>query len=301
MAIWKKKDNEPTNFYIISNRNKDENHKVAEEIRAYLEKKSKYARIVGRPRDIVDKEWPDMVIVLGGDGYVLQTAKHFLSHIVPILGVNFGTLGFLSEVEQPHIFDALELLCKGEYSVANRMSLVGNLVRGVEHNPVEVISNKNDNTGVNESTHAINEFFIGKSDIGHLMTAEIYVDGKFADTYVADGVIVSTPTGSTAYNLSAAGPILTPNMDAMIITPICPHALNKRSIVVSAQSTIQVVIKMTKSTYDDGAIVLVDGKTAWRAKTGDILTIKKTDDTFQMVELGEVSFFDKMRSKLNRD
>ena len=162
---------------------------------------------------------------------------------------------------------------------------------------------------------AINEFIIGKQDFGHMITANVYVDDELMDTYVADGILVSTPTGSTAYNLSAAGPVLVPSMEAMIITPICPHSLNKRSLVVSSDSKLRIEVGKTKENYQDEAAIRGDGQMLWTVSTGDVVWIEKAKEdtkiykenkekakeTFDMVRLGDASFFDKMRSKLNRN
>jgi NAD+ kinase len=134
-----------------------------------------------------------------------------------------------------------------------------------------------------------------------MITAKVYLDGNLLDTYVADAVLISTPTGSTAYNLSASGPVLSPDMQAMIITPICPHSLNKRSLVVSSQAKLRIEIGRTKEKYEDEAAVLGDGQRIGTVTTGDVIWIEKARETFDMVRLGEISFFDKMRSKLNRD
>ena len=118
---------------------------------------------------------------------------------------------------------------------------------------------------------------------------------------MADAILVSTPTGSTAYNLSAAGPVLAPGMEAMIITPVCPHSLNKRSLVVSAGAELRIEVGRTKEQYRDEAAVRGDGKFLWTVSTGDTIWIRRAETTFDMVSLGDVSFFEKMRSKLNRD
>jgi NAD+ kinase len=270
-------------FYIISNAEKDINHESAEEIKRYLENYEKCARIVGNSSEITDCTWADMAIVLGGDGSVIQAAKRLAGYPVPILGVNFGTLGFLTEVERPRIRQALDALMSGDYELEQRMALSCRMNPG-------------------ESWHlAVNEFIIGKQDFGHMITAKVYLDGNLLDTYVADAVLISTPTGSTAYNLSASGPVLAPDMQAMIITPICPHSLNKRSLVVSSQAKLRIEIGRTKEKYEDEAAVLGDGQRIGTVTTGDVIWIERARETFDMVRLGEISFFDKMRSKLNRN
>lgn len=273
-------------FYIISDGEKDFGHETAEEIKRYLENHEKYAKIVGHSSEIEEKNWADMAIVLGGDGSVIQAAKQFAGMDVPVLGVNFGTLGFLTEVEKPRIREAMEAILKGCYEVENRMALTARVRKKTEK---EVRG------------FAVNEFIVGKQDFGRMITASVYVDNFLMDTYVADGVLVSTPTGSTAYNLSAAGPVLAPGMEAMIITPICPHSLNKRSLVVSSASKLRIEIGRTKENYEDEASVRGDGQVLFSVSTGDTVYIEKAEATFDMVRLGGVSFFDKMRSKLNRN
>ncbi len=273
------------NFYIISIEDKDYHQQTAGEIKSYLEKNEKCARIVGSSTEIDDLHWADMAIVLGGDGSVIQAAKHFAGKKVPILGVNFGTLGFLTEVEREGIPEALDSILSGRYEVERRMALAGRIENGDEPKDIGI---------------AANEFIIGKRDVGHMITTKVFIGDSLMDTYVADGIIISTPTGSTAYNLSAAGPILVPGMEAMVITPICPHSLNKRSIVVPADARLCVEVSQTKDIFQDEASIRCDGGVSWSLSTGDRIFIEKADVTFDMVRLGEVSFFDKMRSKLNR-
>lgn len=274
------------NFIIISDAEKDIHHETAEEIKRYLASHGKCAKIVGSSAQIGRDKWADMAIVLGGDGYVIQAAKHFAGESVPILGVNFGTLGFLSVVEKPRIHQALDDILKGNYEVERRMALTGRLEKAAAGEAIGL---------------AVNEFIIGKQDFGHMITAEVFVDDELLDTYVADGILVSTPTGSTAYNLSAAGPVLAPGMEAMIITPVCPHSLNKRSLVVSSDSRLRIEVGRTKENYKDEAAIRGDGQMLWTVSTGDVIWIEKAKATFDMVHLGDVSFFERMRSKLNRD
>lgn len=275
-----------TNFYILSDAKKDCNFETAEEIKRYLENNKKYAKIIKVPAPAGGENWADMAIVLGGDGSMIQAAKRFAGKGVPILGVNFGTLGFLTEVERPKIRKALDSILAGRFMVERRMALTGRVLR----------KSYGEEIGL-----AVNEFIIGKQDFGHMITTRVYVDDELLDTYVADAILVSTPTGSTAYNLSAAGPVLAPGMEAMIITPICPHSLNKRSLVVSAEAKLRIEVGKTKEQYPDEAAIRGDGQMLWSVSSGDIIWVEKADTTFDMVSLGDVSFFEKMRSKLNRD
>lgn len=271
-------------YLIVAERNNKRKCETAQEIKRHLENNEKCVRIVRSSSEITNYDEIKVVIVLGGDGSVLQEAKFLAGTGVPMLGVNFGTLGFLTEVEKPRIYEALDQIINGDYEIEKRMA----------------ISATHKAKPGDEPVIAFNEIIVGKQDFGHMMTAKVYVDEKLVDTYVADAVLVSTPTGSTAYNLSASGPILVPGMEGLIITPICSHSLNKRSVVVSSESVIRIEMGQTKNYQQDEAAVLGDGQRIWQVKTGDSIYIRKAEATFDMVKLGEISFFDRMRSKLNR-
>lgn len=267
---------------LIVNEEKDAELSVAKEIKSYLEKSESCVKICRHKDDFCLEEDTNMAIVLGGDGTVIQVAKKIAGKNIPILGVNLGTLGFLTEVETPRIYPALDMVLSGRYNIEKRMILTGSV------------------GAVKEKSLAVNEIIVGKKDIGRMITTSVWVNDELLDTYVADGVIVATPTGSTAYNLSAGGPVLSPNMEALVITPICPHSLNKRSLVVSSEDRIMVRVEKTRESYVDEASVRCDGESLWSAKTGDEVYIQKAREFFDVVCLGDVGFYEKMRSKLNR-
>ncbi len=269
-------------FCIIVNEEKDAGRSVANVIRSYLEKYESCVTIYNYTEDFSISSETDMAIVLGGDGTVIQAAKKLAGKKVPILGVNLGTLGFLTEVERPRMYQALDAILSANYSTEKRMVLSASI-----------------ETGENKRL-AINEIIVGKNDIGRMITMSVWVNDELMDTYVADGVLVATPTGSTAYNLSAGGPVLSPNMEAFVITPICPHSLNKRSLVVSSRDSIRIQVEKTREGYIDEAAVRCDGESLWTAQTGDVVYIKKAEESFDFVCIGDVGFYEKMRGKLNR-
>ena len=270
-------------FCLIVNEEKDAGHSVANVIKSYLENSENCVTIFSYKDDFSLEEDTDMALVLGGDGTVIQVAKKIAGRAVPILGVNLGTLGFLTEVERPRMYQALDMVMSGRYSIERRMVLSGSIEAGEER------------------SLAVNEIIVGKKDIGRMITTSVWVNDELMDTYVADGIIVATPTGSTAYNLSAGGPVLSPNMEALVITPICPHPLNKRSLVVSSEDRIRIQVEKTRESYVDEAAIRCDGESLWNAKTGDVIYIRKAEEAFDVVCLGDVSFYEKMRSKLNRN
>lgn len=270
-------------FCLIVNEEKDAGLSVANVIKSYLEKSENCVKIYSHKDDFVLEDDTDMALVLGGDGTVIQVAKKIAGKKVPILGVNLGTLGFLTEVERPRMYQALDAVLSGRYNIEKRMVLSGSIESG------------------QEKSLAVNEIIVGKKDIGRMITTSVWVNDELMDTYVADGVIVATPTGSTAYNLSAGGPVLSPNMEALVITPICPHSLNKRSLVVSSSDSIRIQVEKTRESYVDEASVRCDGEILWSAQTGDVVYIQKAEEAFDVVCLGDVGFYEKMRSKLNRN
>ncbi len=269
-------------FYLIVNEEKDAGGTVSNVIQSYLEKTENRVTIYNYKDSFSVTEAVDMAIVLGGDGTVLQVAKKLAGKKIPILGVNLGTLGFLTEVERPRMYQALDAVLSDHYRTEKRMVLSGALEAGEER------------------SLAVNEIIVGKKDFGRMITMSVWVNDELMDTYVADGVLVATPTGSTAYNLSAGGPVLSPNMEAFVITPVCPHSLNKRSLVVSSDDNIRIQVEKTRESYIDEAAVRCDGEPLWNAQTGDVIEIRKAEESFEVVCIGDVGFYEKMRGKLNR-
>jgi NAD+ kinase len=232
------------------------------------------------PRAEMPSHKPDLVIVLGGDGTLLAVARVFAAVGTPILGVNLGTLGFLTEVRLADLYVTLEDWCKGCHSIEERAMLHASLWRdGAEHSNYE----------------ALNEVVISKGDIARMGEFGIELDGRGVAQFRGDGVIVSTPTGSTAYTLAANGPILTPNVDAIVVTPICPHLLTLRPIVVRGDARLSVRVEAVPNL----ALLTVDGQLAVELQRGDELLCNRSCCTVKLVKLGESGFFDALRMKLS--
>lgn len=265
---------------LVVNEEKDTGYSVANVIKTYIEKAGIHVQIVSHKESAYPDEKTDMAIVLGGDGTVIRVAKNIAGKNIPILGVNLGTLGFLTEVEKPRMYQALDAVLSGNFSIEKRMVLEGE--------------------AQGETSLAVNEVIVGKRNLGRMVTMSVWVNDELMDTYVADGVIVATPTGSTAYNLSAGGPVLSPNMNALVITPICPHSLNKRSLVLSAEDTIRIQVERTREIYLDEATVRCDGEVLWEVQTGDVVNIRRAQQFVDVVSIQGIGFYEKMRSKLNR-
>ena len=285
-----------TFFCIITNCDKKDNYDKALNIKKYLEEKKCRCEILENRMtqsagirhftDIahIDKD-TECAIVLGGDGTMIQAAIDLVHTELPIIGVNTGNLGFLTEVEYQNVYSALDKLLSGDYTIESRMMLK------------EISYFKQPDS--RSSCYALNDIVISKRGSGRLITVKVYLENELADVYRADGLIISTPTGSTGYNLSAGGPVMVPNLKAMVVTPICAHSLNKRSLVVDAKEKITLEIGQTKDVGVDLAMVTADGRTIGKLSTGDKLVLEVPHATTRLIKLSEIGFYERMREKLN--
>jgi len=221
----------------------------------------------------------DLMLVLGGDGTMIATARMLGDIEVPVMGVNYGGLGYLAEFPLEELFSALEAILAGDYKVQERLMLTVELRRGEE------LITKN---------RVLNDVVVNKSALARIIEIETYLNNQFLNRFRADGLIVSTPTGSTAYNLSAGGPIIFPSMNAVVITPICPFTLSNRPIVVPDDSVIEVRL-MTKN--EEVALTL-DGQVGFPLQAGDRALIRKSNATFNLVQPANRNYFDVLRDKL---
>lgn len=284
-------------FCVITNRDKEDSNRKAVYIQEYLEQKGGKCLILENRRVIsegvlhyteADKipEETECVLVLGGDGTMIQAAIDLVHSKLPILGINMGTVGFLTEVEPQNLERALDLMLQDKYTIENRIML-----RESSVTPTGTSSGK--------ACYALNDVVLSKRGDCRLITIKVYINDELADIYRADGLIISTSTGSTGYNLSAGGPVMVPDTEATVITPICAHSLNKRSLVVSAMDRIVLELGQTKDFQEDEAVLVVDGRTVRGLSTGDRLEVLVPEDQTRIVKLSGVSFYKKMRDKLN--
>jgi NAD+ kinase len=221
----------------------------------------------------------DLIVVLGGDGTLLAAARVLNRKPVPILAVNLGGLGFLTVITQEELFPTLETVLAGNYRSEQRVQIEGELIRADE-----VIS----------SFLALNDAVVNKGAIARILDFEVLVDGKFISTYKSDGLIVSTPTGSTAYSLAAGGPIVAPSVAAFVVTPICAHTLTNRPLVLPDSATIEVVVK----TQREAAYLTVDGQMGITAHSEDIIRMKKACSTVEIIQPPARDYFEILREKL---
>jgi len=221
----------------------------------------------------------DLILVLGGDGTMIATARMIADADVPVMGVNYGGLGYLAEFPIEELFAALESILSGQYKVQKRVMLAVELWRGEE------LITRN---------RVLNDVVVNKSALARIIEIEAYLDSQFVNLFRADGLIVATPTGSTAYNLSAGGPVLYPSMNAVVITPICPFTLSNRPIVVPDESVIEVRLMTDK---EEVALTL-DGQVGFPLKVRDRIVIRKSRTTFNLVQPPNRNYFDVLRDKL---
>ncbi len=221
----------------------------------------------------------DLILVLGGDGTMIATARMVGDREVPVLGVNYGGLGYLAEFRIEELYTALESILNGNYRLDRRVMLAVELVRNSERVT---------------SSRVLNDVVINKSALARIIEIEASLNQQFVNSFRADGLIVSTPTGSTAYNLSAGGPVIYPSMNAIVITPICPFTLSNRPIVVPDDSVIELSLKTDR---EEVALTL-DGQVGFPLELEDRVVIRKSQTTFNLVQPMNRNYFDVLRDKL---
>lgn len=240
-------------------------------------------RHLGQEKSLTDldiREQAELVVVLGGDGTLISVARLFSGKNVPILGVNLGSLGFLTEITVEELYPRLERCLQGNPRVSDRMMLEVTL-----HREGKAI----------EKCHVLNDVVINKGALARIVDLETKVNRHFLTTYKADGLIVSTPTGSTGYSLSAGGPIIHPLMSCIVITPICPHTLTNRPIVVPDESTVSITVT---SSFDENVYLTLDGQVGFELKEGDSIEVRRALKTTALVLSRSRDYYEILRTKL---
>ena len=281
-------------FFIIANRQKDKELKTARKVEAYLNSKGKscilreetseqkarsnhYTDVEKIPKDV------ECIIVIGGDGTLLQAARDVVNRQIPLLGINMGTLGYLAEIDRSSIDGALNHLMLDEYTIEKRMMLNGKVYHKEELIAEDV---------------ALNDIVIGRDGPLHVTRFHNYVNGEFLNSYTADGIIIATATGSTGYSLSAGGPIVSPETNILIMTPVAPHTLNTRSVIFPAEDEITVEIGEGSQGCEAKAVVSFDGDTNVPMRTADRVAIRRSEKDTQMIQISTISFLEVLRRKM---
>lgn len=221
----------------------------------------------------------DLVLVLGGDGTMIATARLIGDEEVPVLGVNYGGLGYLTEFRIEELYDALEMILADNFRLDKRVMLSVEL-----HRDDEMITHN----------RVLNDVVINKSALARIIEIETYLNKQYVSSFRADGLIVSTPTGSTAYNLSAGGPIIFPSMNAVVVTPICPFTLSNRPLVVPDNAVIELLLK----TANEEVSLTLDGQVGFPLAVNDRVVIRKSRTTFNLIQPSNRNYFDVLRDKL---
>ena len=253
---------------------------TARQIQALLDKDT--AALAGQPEGLERNDLvaaSDLIVVLGGDGTLLSVARVLDSHSVPILAVNFGSLGFLTEITLEEMFATLEGVLAGKATSQARMMI-----------DIEVLREN----GCFAEYRALNDVVLTKGALARIIDIDVNIDNQFVATYKADGLIVSTPTGSTAYALSAGGPIVYPTLGAMLVTPIASHTLTFRALVVPDGVTVEMSLKATQ----ESVYLTVDGQVGLALKGEDRIRVRKSAIALELIESSNKNFFDILRRKL---
>lgn len=232
-------------------------------------------------RELIKKE-ATLCLTLGGDGTLLNTARELASSGIPVCGVNMGQLGFLTEIELPELGEALDKLIAGNYLIEERLMLDAVVIRSEQIIPVST---------------ALNDVVVAKGGFSRMIRLRLFIDGELTAHYPADGLIIATSTGSTGYSLSAGGPIVNPNLPIILLTPICPHSLHSRSLIVSEKEEVTVTFQ---ATHDD-IVLTVDGQTLFNLMPDDTVLVKRSPFRAMFIKFEGKSYYQTLRSKLQGD
>ena len=271
-------------FYIITNKLKDKDYAITNEIRQYIEDHGKTCFLSEKDGEghIIPGTVPEEAqcgLVLGGDGTLIRAVRDLGEHSLPLLGINLGTLGYLADVELKDFRGALDRLFGGQPDIEERMMLEGAF--------------RNSRKDI-----AMNDIVLAREGKVRIVSFNIYVNGALLNTYQADGVILSTPTGSTGYNLSAGGPVVEPTAQMIVITPICSHALNTSSVVLSADDIIEVEVCEGRYGRQEQVSLCLDGAEQTTLVTGERVCIRRAAQTAKLIKLSRESFMKTMRKKM---
>ena len=221
----------------------------------------------------------DLLVVLGGDGTLLAAARSLYPREIPIFAVNLGDLGFLTVITRDELYPALEGVLSGNYRSERRVQIEGELVRADE---------------ILSTFRALNDVVLNKGAIARIQDFEVYADGEFISNYKSDGLIISTPTGSTAYSLAAGGPVVSPSVEAFIVTPICAHTLTNRPLVLRDSATIEIVVKSQR----EAAYLTVDGQVGIATHSEDIIRLRKSGSYVELIQPPQRNYYEILRQKL---
>ena len=270
-------------FFVVTNDGKDRDGQVTGKVKKLLESRGKSCILCKKDeqKNIVPESIPediDCAVVIGGDGSLIEVAR-LLKQKIPLLGINMGTLGYLAEVEVDRVEEAFDQILAGSYMTENRMMLEGDFDDGTKD-------------------VALNDIVLSRKGGLRIIHFNLYVNGALLNSYEADGIILSTPTGSTAYNLSAGGPIVEPTAELIVVTPICSHALNTSSIVLSAEDEIRIEIGEGRHGRSEEVCISFDGTNTKELGTGQTILVRRSGMSTTLMKLSEISFLEILSRKM---
>ncbi len=282
-------------FMVITNSAKDEGLALTQRIRDYIEKRGGLCDIrereskAGTVHKINMSEEPgvECVLVLGGDGTIVRAARDMTGTPIPMIGINLGTLGYLCEIEEENVFSAIDRIMSNDYAIEDRIKLTGSVI-------------KNGETA--EAHMALNDIVIYRAGNLQIVSLDVYINGGFLCNYQADGLIVSTPTGSTAYSMSAGGPIVDPKARMTLITPVNAQAMTARSIVIPAEDEIRVEVAARtrgKAHGDERVEIAFDGDNIAELTIGESIVIRKAPEVARFLKLSSLSFIERLQKKMD--
>lgn len=276
------------NFLIITNKQKDKELILSDHVRSVLESRGAVCRICydykkGDTAPINIPEGTECILVIGGDGTILNAASRLIGTNIPLLGINRGTLGFLADIDVHELDATIDDLMEDHYQLEKRIMLRADVIRD----------------GECISTYTVlNDVVVSRADFGRVLGLKVYINGALSDSYRADGVIVCTPTGATGYNLSAGGPIINPTCENFVITPICPHSLATRSVVLAKEDIAAIEVEDLRNTGKDQAVVSFDGKEGVHIRAGDQVRVYRAQEITPFIKTKEISFTKILKEKL---
>ncbi len=277
-------------FLVITNSQKDVNNEVTNKICRHLEKRKAIFQVI----DHYDKVWEDpievpektqCILVIGGDGTILAAARALVGMGIPLLGINRGTLGFLADVKLSQITEALDRLLTDDYRIESRVMLSAEVYKSGT---------------LTDRYIALNDMIICKRNQLKTIGLKTSINGAVVERYHADGLVLCTPTGSTGYNLSAGGPIINPTCKNFVLTPICPHSLTARSVVLAKDDLVSVELEKIRSAEREEAIVSYDGRNGAILEPGDKVIVYRADAVTPFIKIDDVSFVEILREKMLR-
>lgn len=278
-------------FFIIANGVKDEAVQFTGKMKTYIEQAGGtcdyFINRIDQGMKRVDSDRigqnVEAVFVIGGDGTLIRAARDIVERKLPVIGVNLGKLGYLCELEENTVYQAIDALFRDEYVIEERMMLGGYTVVKGEQSIEQT---------------ALNDVVIHRTGALQILRMKVYVNGEFLASYLADGMIVATPTGSTGYSMSAGGPIVDPKANLLLITPINAHNLNAKSIVIDADAEVAIEIDPRRSEKDEQAEVSFDGDTGAALRVGDRIVVHRAQTSTRILKLNKIGFLEILRKKM---